>query len=231
VLRDLPRKGCREIAFRGTRNGFYVCPAVFHESIASLLAALVKVLAGNSVRWLGCRPDTRQRIYFANHTSHLDALVLWAALPPEARLLTRPVAAHDYWTADPLRRYLATRVFRAVLIEREHVSAHAHNPIAQMLTALADGRSSLVIFPEGTRGSGPEAGPFKGGLYHLGKHRPDIELVPVHIDNLNRILPKGELLPVPLLSAASFGVPLHIGADEPKADFLARARAAVNGLR
>jgi 1-acyl-sn-glycerol-3-phosphate acyltransferase len=202
-----------------------------HASAAASLAVLVKILAGASVRWVGCAPDIRQRIYFANHTSHLDAIVLWAALRPEARALTRPVAARDYWTADPARRYLAGKVFRAVLIERRHVSAHANNPIEPLLAALADGRCSLILFPEGTRGAGPEAGPFKSGLYHLAKHRPDVELVPVLIENMNRILPKGELLPVPLLGGLSFGAPVRVEPDEKKADFLLRARDAVNQLR
>ncbi len=200
---------------------------------SALLATLIRLVAGSSVRWVGSEPSLRQRVYFANHTSHLDALVLWAALHPEARALARPVAARDYWTSDPLRRHLSTRVFNAVLIDRHHVSAHAHNPIEPLLEALENGgrRHSLILFPEGTRGTGPEAGPFKSGLYHLAKHRPDLELVPVLIDNMNRILPKGELLPVPLLGGLSFGPPVRVEEAESKPDFLQRARAAVNALR
>ncbi len=199
---------------------------------AAALATLVKLLTGSSARWVGCEPSTRQRVYFANHTSHLDALVLWTALPPAARALARPVAARDYWVASALRRHLATRVFNAVLIDRHQTSAHAHNPLEPLLEALgSDGRYSLILFPEGTRGAGPDAGPFKSGLYHLAKHRPDVELVPVLIDNMNRILPKGELLPVPLLGGLSFGTPLHVAAGEGKAEFLDRARHAVNSLR
>ena len=196
-----------------------------------MLAGVVNLLTGSSVRWTGCAPSTRQRIYFANHTSHLDALVLWAALRPEVRSLTRPVAARDYWTADPVRRHLATRVFNAVLIDRQRVSAHARNPLEPLLTALESREHSLILFPEGTRGRGPEAGPFKSGLYHLARHRPDVELVPVLIDNMNRILPKGELLPVPLLGGLSFGAPLRVEEGEGKMAFLTRARDAVNGLR
>lgn len=202
-----------------------------NAATAACLAALVKIVACARVRWAGCGPDTRQRIYFANHTSHLDALLLWAALCPKARALTRPVAARDYWTADPARRYLAGKVFHAVMIDRQHVSAHAKNPIEPLLDALSDGRSSLILFPEGTRGKGPDAGAFKGGLFHLAKHRPDVELVPTLIENANRILPKGELLPVPMQGALSFGTPVRVQPGETKADFLVRARAAVNGLR
>ena len=198
---------------------------------ADALALLVKLLAGGSARWVGCEPSLRQRVYFANHTSHLDALVLWTALPPAARALARPVAARDYWEAGPVRRHLAVRVFNAVLLDRHRVNAHA-NPIAPLLEALdGERRHSLILFPEGTRGTGSEPAPFKSGLYHLARHRPDIELVPVLIDNMNRILPKGELLPVPLLGSVSFGSPLHLDENEDKFSFLTRIREAINVLR
>lgn len=190
---------------------------------------LIKLISGANVRWVGCSPDVRQRVYFANHTSHLDAAVIWASLPPEVRSLTRPVAAKDYWIKGKLRPYLATKVFNCVLIDREKISAH-ENPIDQLVSAL-DQHRSLIIFPEGTRSLTDEIGVFKSGLYHLAKRRPEIELIPVFIDNLNRILPKGEFLAVPLLSSVSFGSPIHFATGEPKPTFLDRARAAIIGLR
>jgi 1-acyl-sn-glycerol-3-phosphate acyltransferase len=197
--------------------------------IAEIVVFLVKVISGATVRWQGCAPDPRQRIYFANHTSHLDAVLLWAALPPQIRALTRPVAARDYWSANGLRRRLATQVFHSVLIEREKISAH-DSPVDHLIEALGQ-THSLILFPEGGRGRGPEVQPFKSGLYHLAKRRPDIELVPVLIDNLNRILPKGEVLPVPLLSGISFGTPLRWQEGETKPEFLERTRSALVHLR
>jgi 1-acyl-sn-glycerol-3-phosphate acyltransferase len=196
---------------------------------AEFIVALVKLISGASVRWQGCSPDISQRVYFANHTSHLDAVVLWAALPPEVRSLARPVAARDYWMANRLRRYLAIDVFNSVLIEREKISAH-DNPVDHLLEALGQ-THSLILFPEGTRGTGPEIKPFKSGLFHLAKRRPDLPLVPVLMDNLNRILPKGEVLPVPLLSSVTFGAPLRLTDTEGKQEFLERARSAINQLR
>jgi 1-acyl-sn-glycerol-3-phosphate acyltransferase len=192
---------------------------------ATFLATLARIISGANVRWIGCQPDARQRIYFANHTSHLDALVLWAVLPGDVRALVRPVAARDYWWASRSRRYLAEQVFHAVLIERKKVTAQ-DNPIEKMVQAMARGHS-LIIFPEGGRGDGTAVGEFKSGLYHLLRRKPDAELIPVHIDNLNRILPKGEVLPVPLLSCISFGAPLRAVDSETKAEFLDRARRAV----
>jgi 1-acyl-sn-glycerol-3-phosphate acyltransferase len=196
--------------------------------VTGLVVTLIKLVSGANVRWCGCLPDKRQRVYFVNHTSHLDAAVLWASLPAEVRLLTRPVAARDYWSKGRLRPYLAKQVFNAVLIEREKISAH-DSPIDHLAEALGQG-SSLIIFPEGTRSLDGEIGAFKSGIYHLAKRRPDVEFVPVLIDNLNRILPKGEFLAVPLLSSVSFGTPLRLDDGESKQAFLERARSAVVNL-
>ncbi|MEO7677930.1 MAG: lysophospholipid acyltransferase family protein, partial [Verrucomicrobiota bacterium] len=170
-----------------------------------------------------------QRIYFANHTSHLDAVVLWSAVPSELRARTRPVAARDYWTKSKLRNFFGTKVFNAVLVDRERGSAHK-NPLEPLLQALNAG-DSLIIFPEGTRSSGANVQPFKSGVYHLARKCPSVELIPVHIDNMNRILPKSEILPVPLMSCISFGEPMHLLDNESKTDFLERARTAVSSLQ
>jgi 1-acyl-sn-glycerol-3-phosphate acyltransferase len=196
---------------------------------SAIVVGLARLIAGAGVRWVGCSPELKQRIYFANHTSNLDALILWTSLPAPIRETTRPVAAQDYWKSNKLRYRIATDVFHAVLIERKKVTA-SNNPLDQLLAAL-DASSSLIIFPEGGRHDGIEAGPFKSGLYHLGRKRPGVELIPVYIDNANRILPKGEVLPVPLLTSISFGEPLRVNENESKNDFLERARAAVNHLR
>jgi 1-acyl-sn-glycerol-3-phosphate acyltransferase len=196
--------------------------------IAGLFAAGVRLFTGVQARWLGCPPDATQRVYFANHTSNLDFLVLWSVLPVNARLKTRPVAASDYWRGGRLRLWLADRVFRGVLIERKKVT-RSNNPMDQLIGVL-EGGESLIIFPEGGRTTEPEMRPFKSGLYHLGKAMPDVDLVPVYLDNANRVLPKGEFLPIPLLCSVNFGAPLRLQPDESRDAFLTRARAAVEGM-
>jgi len=195
----------------------------------TFLAAIAKFLSGASARWVDCQPDTCQRIYFANHTSHLDALVVWSSLPLELRNLTRPVAAKDYWNNGAIRRYFATKVFDALLIDRTEIKVH-NSPIDIMIREMGDTKS-LIVFPEGGRSVTGEVGEFKSGLYYLGKKRPDLELVPVYIDNMNRVLPRGEVLPVPLLSCITFGPPIWLEKKEPKNDFLKRARDAVLRLK
>ena len=167
-------------------------------------------------------------IYFANHSSHLDFLTIWAALPAAVRVRTRPVAGRDYWEKTARRRRIARDFFNAVLIERQHVTV-ATNPLAPMVAALEAG-DSLIVFPEGTRSADGAIHEFKSGLYHLARSRPGIALVPVYLQNLSRILPKGDFLPVPLLGSLSAGPAIHLGPDEDKKAFLERARAAVRQL-
>ena len=193
------------------------------------LVGLARFLSGASVRWVESQPDTCQRVYFANHTSHLDAVVLWSTLPSRVRMLTRPVAAKDYWDRGRFRRYLAENAFNALLIDRKQIKVH-QSPVDLMVKAIGD-TYSLIVFPEGHRNTGTELDEFKSGLYYLAKKRPDLELVPVYIENLNRVLPRGEFLPVPLLSCITFGPPMWLETNESKNDFLIRAREAVKRLK
>ncbi len=195
----------------------------------NVLALAAQFLSGASSRWIDSQPDTCQRVYFANHTSHLDAIVVWSALPQNVRAVTRPVAAKDYWIKGRIRHYLATRVFNAMLIDRTEIKVH-QSPVDVMVREIGQ-QYSLIVFPEGGRGEGLEIGEFKSGLYYLSKKRPDLELIPVYIDNMNRILPRGKVLPVPMLSCITFGPPMWLESGEPKNLFLQRARAAVQKLK
>jgi 1-acyl-sn-glycerol-3-phosphate acyltransferase len=197
--------------------------------LAESLAAFARIVSGTRPRWVGIAPDRRQRVYYANHTSHLDALVIWAVLPPDIRRRTRPVAARDYWMGGRIRRHLATKVFNAVLVDRAPADYH-HSPLDDMVAALEEG-SSLILFPEGQRGTGTEVKDFRAGLYHLAERRPDVELVPVYLTNLNRVMPRGAHLPVPLQSEAIFGAPLFLEPGESKSAFLVRSRNALMSLR
>ena len=193
-----------------------------------LLTAIARFLGGASVRWVDCQPDTCQRVYFANHTSHLDVVLIWASLPHELHKLTRPVAAKDYWTGGFIRRHVA-KAYNALLIDRKEIKPH-QSPVDLILREIGD-KHSVIIFPEGGRRSEEGIGEFKSGLYYLSRKRPELELVPVFIENLNRILPRGEFLPVPLLSSIKFGPPIWLENGEGKTDFLARARDAVCRLK
>lgn len=199
--------------------------------VARAIIGFARVLTGMQARWNGCLPKARQRVYFANHSSHGDFVLIWGCLPPDLRPMTRPVAGADYWLKSGLRRFIGRDVFNALLIDRTGGrDGTAPDPVAQMTEVLAAG-SSLIIFPEGTRNTTDERLlPLKSGIYHLARgcqSASEVEFVPVWIDNLNRVMPKGEIVPVPLLCTVTFGTPLMLGTDETKDTFLARARAAL----
>jgi 1-acyl-sn-glycerol-3-phosphate acyltransferase len=271
-----------------------------------LLLGVVRLLTGAQARWYGCPPKAEQRIYFANHQSHADLVMIWAALPEELRSITRPIAARDYWANTPVKRWITTEVFNAVYVERQAAAgspsapvvpvaaetpvqtveapaaaeriepsmepllprsapvdtapvrteiqgeldlpaqpvsipeapaappvlpaAREADPLAPLIDALRSG-DSIIIFPEGTRGHTGEPQKFKSGLYALATQFPEVVLVPAWIDNVQRVMPKGEIVPVPILCSVTFGAPIRVEAGEERRPFLDRARAAVIALR
>lgn len=201
---------------------------MFDEMLARGFRGAIRALTGARALWDGCEPSAQRRVYIGNHASHGDFVLIWSALPKGIRSTVRPVAGADYWNRDALRRYLIRRVFNGVLIERE-AAQRTEDPIQTLCNAV-DGGASLILFPEGTRNVGDGVAPFKSGIYHLARKRPELEFVPVWLDNLKRVMPKGTLVPLPLLCTARFGAPLRLAAAEDKAAFLERARAALLAL-
>lgn len=203
--------------------------------ISAQLSAMVIVLFARLVTavrafWDGVEPVAAKRVYFANHTSNGDFVLVWAVLPPHMRRRTRPVAASDYWLTSKLKAFVGREVFNAVLIDR-NPDTREDDPIAQMAEALDEG-SSLILFPEGKRNMTEEPLlPFKTGLFHLAGLRPDVDLVPVWIENLNNVMPKGEILPLPLLCTVRFGDALRLSEGEDKDAFLSRSHAALLALK
>jgi 1-acyl-sn-glycerol-3-phosphate acyltransferase len=198
------------------------------EAAGLLMASLARLITGAQGHWYGSPPKAEQRIYFANHQSHFDWVLIWAALPQDLRSITRPIAARDYWTSSKLKHWITREIFNAVYVSRERSADE--DPLEPLMDALRNG-DSLVIFPEGTRGNKPEPASFKAGLYHLAEAFPDVQLIPAWIDNVQRVMPKGEVVPVPILCSVTFGAPLALQPGEDKRAFLDRARNAVVALR
>ena len=192
------------------------------------LLGLIRLLTGAQARWYGCPPKAEQRIYFANHQSHADLVMIWAALPAELRGITRPIAAKDYWTSSPFRKWITTSVFHAIYVDRTRTGDQ--DPLEPLIEALDNG-DSVILFPEGTRGNAEEPQPFKAGLYNLAQKFPQVVLVPAWIHNVQRVMPKGEVVPVPILCSVTFGAPISLAPDEDRRAFLDRARASVLALR
>lgn len=196
---------------------------------AQLIVGFSWVITAVQGFWPRGEPERDQAIYFANHTSNGDFVLLWTVLPAHLRRRTRPVAAADYWLGHPVKRFIGQDVFNAVLIQRDP-EKRSKNPVDQMVEALDEG-SSLILFPEGTRNeTEAQLLPFKTGLFHAALKRPKVKLIPVWIENLNRVLPKGEIIPVPFICTVKFGESMHLQPDEDKDAFLMRAEAAVLAL-
>ena len=202
--------------------------AMLAKLMSYFLLGLVRVLTGSQARWYGCPPKAEQRIYFANHQSHADLVMIWAALPKELRARTRAIAAKDYWTKTPFKQWLTTAVFNVIYVSRDRSAEE--DPLEPLFEALSHG-DSIILFPEGTRGNAEEPQPFKAGLYNLALKFPNVELVPAWINNVQRVMPKGEVVPVPVLCSVTFGAPIHLMEGEERRAFLDRARHAVIALR
>lgn len=223
------------------------------EAAGLALASLARLITGAQGHWHGTAPQAEQRIYFANHQSHFDWVLLWAALPRDLRAVTRPIAARDYWTSSPLKHWITREIFNAVYVSRDRKPAPTlapltgpeagvqrpsggpagiddEDPLEPLFEALRNG-DSLVIFPEGTRGHGAEPAPFKSGLFALAEAFPAVALIPTWIDNVQRVMPKGEVVPVPILCTVVFGAPVALQPGEERRAFLDRARGAVLALR
>ncbi|MCV2367493.1 lysophospholipid acyltransferase family protein [Roseateles oligotrophus] len=193
------------------------------------LAGIARLITGAQGHWKGCPPMAEQRIYFANHQSHFDWVLIWAALPGDLRAQTRPIAARDYWTSSPLKAWITSAVFNAIYVSRTRATPD-EDPLEPLIEALNKG-DSVVIFPEGTRSNKGEPQAFKAGLFHLAEQFPQVKLIPTWIDNVQRVMPKGEVVPVPILCTVTFGAPIQLQPQEDKRAFLERARAAVLAQR
>ncbi|WGS43483.1 1-acyl-sn-glycerol-3-phosphate acyltransferase [Burkholderia sp. JSH-S8] len=199
---------------------------ILHAWQRDFLLTIVRLVAG-AYPVYQAPPSPTQKIYFSNHTSHIDTLAILAALPRDVRAVVRPVAARDYWDSSDMKRHIAQKLLNVVLIDRHRETGG--DPLDPVRDALAQGHS-IIIFPEGTRSAEALPQPFKSGLFHLASEFPNVALAPVYLENLQRIMPKGAIWPVPLICKVHFGANEARGGQEDKASFLARMRDAIVAL-
>ena len=196
------------------------------DTVLCLITSFITGVTSRPASDLAFTPTNK--VYYANHASNGDFVLVWISLPKTWRMLTQPVAGADYWLGSKLKAFIAEQVFRVLLIDRQSDPKQA---IAAMDGALKEGKS-LILFPEGTRNTTDDQIllPFKSGLYHLARENENIEFVPVWINNINRVLPKGKILPIPLLCDVRIGEVIKKLPDEDKTEFLTRTRQALLDL-
>ncbi len=147
----------------------------------------------------------KQFIIVSNHNSHLDSLALMSSLSSSQIANTHPVAAGDYFGQSPMRAFFTRFFTNAILIPRTAIKG-GQNPIRMMSASLNSG-SSLILFPEGSRGEPEKMQEFKKGVGLILKMHPDIPFVPVFMKGMGRVLPKGERMFVPFDTYVCFGEP------------------------
>jgi len=194
---------------------------------ALLIRPFLALFIGLRVRGRENLPESGPFILIANHSSHLDTVSLLSLFPLNRLRVIRPVAAADYFERNRIISVLTKTLFNILPIARKRITAE-NNPIRQMCAALEAG-DSLIIFPEGTRGSGEELGEFRSGVAHLLEKMPEVCVVPAYLINMGRSLPKGEFIPVPFFCEIHLGMPLKIRGS--RREITASLEAAVRKLK
>lgn len=168
---------------------------------------LARLLTGADVVGREHLPRRGPAIIAANHNSHVDTFLLLTLFDATTLRRVRPVAAADYFLANPLIAWFSRRIIGIIPVHRGGAGEGA-DVLAPMREALRAG-DILVIFPEGTRGRDGEAmAPFKSGVARLMEDVPGAAVTPIWIAGAGRVLPKGELVPAPLTCCVHVGAPI-----------------------
>lgn len=171
-------------------------------------------------------------ILAANHASHADTAVIYAAVPSALRPRLLAAAAQDYFFEGGLRQYMARTLFNAIPVDRE--GAQRRDPLRHVVRALREGYG-VLIYPEGTRSRTGEIGTFRSGIGRLIAQFPNLPVIPALLEGTDEVMPKGRSVPLPRRVRVTFGAPLHLEADRTqKATWQAAAnqvREAVIGLQ
>jgi 1-acyl-sn-glycerol-3-phosphate acyltransferase len=144
-------------------------------------------------------------VLIANHSSHLDTISLLSLFPLTRLRNVRPVAAADYFERNRFVSVLTKTLFNILPIARANITP-GNNPLRKMRETIEAGQS-LILFPEGTRGSSEEMAPFRAGVAHLLEKARGVPVVPAYLVNMGRSLPKGEFIPVPFFCEIRLGAP------------------------
>lgn len=202
---------------------------MFHDLIKLIFYLVAKIVIGKPNHQLRSL-DSYPVIYYANHSSNLDSIIIWLSLTSEERQNTCFIGASDYWDKGIIRKYVLQYIFNGKTIQRKG-SLFSNNPINILENILIEGKS-IVIFPEGTRNLiSEDIQDFKSGLYHLAKKMPNIPLIPIYLSNTQKMMPKGTFIPLPIICQSYFGSAFFFTPNENKLLFLTNAKAKIEDLK
>lgn len=170
-------------------------------------------------------PTEGSFIIAANHQSHADTAVVFAALPPAVRERFVAAAAQDYFFNGGPSQYASRVLFNAIPIARDRRGGM--DPLRHLSRALREGYA-LLVYPEGTRSKDGTLGPFRAGVGKLVAEYPGTPVIPTWIGGTTRVMPKGKLIPRPVRVTVRFGAPMQIKAH-PK--FRATWQSAADEIR
>jgi 1-acyl-sn-glycerol-3-phosphate acyltransferase len=194
---------------------------------ALVVKPFLALFIGLRVRGREHLPTRDPFIMIANHSSHLDTISMLSLFPIARLARLQPAAAADYFERNKLVSLLSRVLFNILPIARKGITAET-NPLPRMAAALEAGQS-LIIFPEGTRGSGADLGHFHSGIAHLVEKMPRVPVVPVYLVNMGRSLPKGEWIPLPLFCEVRIGSPRLL--EGKRQEIIHALEAAVRELK
>lgn len=143
-------------------------------------------------------------VLVANHTSHLDALLLASLLPAKWRDNVSPVAASDTFFEKPATAAFAAWILNALAIRRRGVRSH---DLSEMREQLARQGAIYIIFPEGTRSRNGEIQTFKSGIGRLVAASA-VPVVPCYLDGCYRACPPGARYSKPFRLTVKIGKPM-----------------------
>ena len=167
--------------------------------------AFVRFYCRQRVDGLEHIPQQGSFILAANHSSHADTAVIFAALPRPMRKRVVAAAAQDYFFDNGLRQFVSRVLFNTIPVPRSAFASS--DPLRHVLRALREGYG-VLLFPEGTRSQNGELGPFRSGIGRLAAEFPNVPIIPVWLEGTARVLPKKASFPRPVSVVARFGAPI-----------------------
>jgi 1-acyl-sn-glycerol-3-phosphate acyltransferase len=187
----------------------------------------VTLFIGLRTRGLENVPKKGPFVLVANHSSHLDTVCLLSLFPLRRLREIRPVAAADYFDRNRIVSAFSRTLFNILPIPRKDFTEENH-PVRRMRDAIDQGYS-LIVFPEGTRGSGEELGKFRTGVARAVEGERSVAVVPAYLVNMGRSLPKGEWFPIPFFCEVRIGRPMLLEGKDYQ-EKVAAVEAAVRRL-